>query len=230
MDAVILDFDGTIVDTEPLHERALRAALEPFGVPVRKDMTIGLSDEDAIRIAYEQAGLALPDSDVIHAVFKAKVEAFIADVSPEHVSVYPGAVELARAMGEAGIPIALCTAAMRDEVDPVIDAINLRPHLRADVCADDVVRKKPAPDAYRLACERLGVEPTRALAIEDSPRGVDSAVDAGLVVIAVGQTTPRKRLGRAHAFVERIDQLSVEALRARFNDQRSESSPSGPSG
>ncbi|MEM1423430.1 MAG: HAD family hydrolase, partial [Planctomycetota bacterium] len=56
MDALIFDFDGTIVDTEPLHEAALRAALAPLGVPVRESMSIGLSDEDAIAKACEEDG------------------------------------------------------------------------------------------------------------------------------------------------------------------------------
>ncbi len=212
MDALIFDFDGTIVDTEPLHEAALREALEPLGIPVREGMTIGLADEDAIAKACEQAGCKpLPD-DRVREVFLRKVEAFTGAMELDHVIVFPGAVELlTRAAME--MPVGVCTAATRAEVEPIIRWLGIDVLLSGIVTADDVEFKKPSPDAYRLACRGLGIVPDRAVALEDSPRGVRSAVDAGLTTVALEHTTARDRLGHAHEIVPSTDGLTLETLR-----------------
>lgn len=213
MHALIFDFDGTIVDTEPLHEAALRQALEPYGIPVRESMTIGLSDEDAIARACEEAGHAPLAPDEVASVFGAKVKAFTESMEVERTIVYPGAVELFRAAA-LDMPVAICTAAMRDEVAPIIDWLGITDAMSALVTADDVGHKKPAPDAYLLACERIGKAPRQCLALEDSPRGARSAVDAGLVTCALLHTTPETDLGHAHEIVPAINTLTTEDLRS----------------
>ncbi|GAB4545062.1 MAG: HAD family phosphatase [Phycisphaerales bacterium] len=212
MDALIFDFDGTIVDTEPLHEAALRRALEPYGVPVREGMSIGLSDEDAIARACEEAGCDPLSVHDVARVFASKVEAFTASMEVERTIVYPGAVELFLLAAES-MPVAICTAAMRDEVLPIIRWLGIADAMSALVTADEVERKKPAPDAYALACARVGVDPVRAVALEDSPRGVRSAVDAGLVVCALLHTTPGEDLAHAHELIGSTSGLDVDTLR-----------------
>ena len=212
MDALIFDFDGTIVDTEPLHEAALRAALAPLGIPVEEGVTIGLSDEEAIRRACDQAGVPrLSESDAL-ATFERKVAGFADSLDRDSVVVYPGAVELFREAAEV-MPVGICTAAMRTEVIPIIEWLGIGASLGTLVTSDDVSRKKPAPDGYLLACDRLGVEPRRALALEDSPRGVQAAVDAGLCTLAIGHTTPEGALDHAHRYAATVCGLTVAQLR-----------------
>ena len=207
MRALIFDFDGTIVDTEPLHEAALRRALEPLDIPVRESMTIGLSDEDAIAKACEEAGHGPLDAQAVASVFEAKVRAFTESMEVERTIVYPGAVDLFRT-ASLDMPVAICTAAMRAEVEPIIEWLGIQDSMSALVTADEVERKKPAPDAYLLACERVGVEPKHCLALEDSPRGAQSAVDAGLVTSALLHTTPEPDLALAHELSGRRRQVA----------------------
>lgn len=221
--ALVFDFDGTIVDTEPLHEVALRRALQAHGIPVREGMTIGRSDEDAIAQACREAGREPLAGAEVRTVFRDKVQAFVTSMEVERTIVYPGAVELfleaAREM-----PVAICTAAVRDEVLPIIRWLGIEEAMSALVTADEVEHKKPAPDAYRLACERLRVEPSQSVALEDSPRGVQSARDAGLTVVALEHTTPRAHLERAHRIVPTTDGLSVGHLREVHAERFAQSS------
>lgn len=212
MDALIFDFDGTIVDTEPLHEAALRAALEPFAIPVRTGMSIGLSDEDAIAKACAEHGASPLSPSDVEKIFRAKVGAFTETLDPADVIVYPGAAELFLAAARE-VPVAICTAAVRAEVVPLIDHLGLTDAMKVLVTADDVATQKPAPDGYLLACDRLGVAPPSAVAIEDSPSGVRSAVDAGIVTVALAHTTPHERLEAAHERIASTDGLTLDDLR-----------------
>lgn len=210
MHAIVFDFDGTLVDTEPVHERALAAACRPFGVPVAPGSTIGLADEDAFAGAFSAAGRTL-DAKLIPELMRAKTAAYIALAKSQDITVYAGAVELVHAAAARG-PVGICTAAVRVEVDAVIDRLGIAGAVRAVVTADDVTAKKPHPEGYALIAARLGLDPAWCIAIEDSPRGVRAAVDAGMFVVAVTHTTPRERLAHAHEVRETIAAIRAEDL------------------
>jgi beta-phosphoglucomutase len=218
MSAIIFDFDGTLVDTEPIHERALIAVCQPRGARIREGESIGLSDEDAIARGFRNAGLRVEPDEIVE-LCREKVGAYLELIASMEVAVYEGALEALRTAGGLG-PVALCTAAMRAEADAVLERLGVAGVFDAIVTADDVEAKKPDPAAYRLAMERLGVP--AALAVEDSPRGVDSAVDAGCYVVAVEHTTPRDRLARADEVIARIADLSLDAgVLARAHEKAS---------
>ncbi len=210
MSAIIFDFDGTLVDTEPLHERAVREALVAHGVPVEEGMTIGLADEDAIGQAFARVGRRI-DAGLLGELCLRKTEIYEVLMESATITVYPGAVELVRGGAEV-CPVGICTAAVLREVRPVVRKLGLTDVVRTIVTADEVERKKPHPDGYRLAAERLGVDATRCIAIEDSVRGVESAKRAGCFVVGVLHTTDRERLGQADVLIERIGLLSAGEL------------------
>ncbi|TVQ75423.1 MAG: HAD family phosphatase [Phycisphaeraceae bacterium] len=210
MDAILFDFDGTLVDTEPLHEEAVRRTLAPLNIPVEEGMTIGLSDEDAVAEAFARAGLST-DEPTIAALCLRKTEWYERLIDGAEIFVYPGAVELVR-LSAARLRVAICTAAVLREVTPVMRQIGLEETVRTIVTADDVAKKKPHPDAYELAASRLGVPTSRCIAIEDSVRGVRSAKDAGCFVVGLLQTTARERLTDADVIVDSIGDLTVDRL------------------
>ena len=210
MHAVIFDFDGTLVDTEPLHEVALAEACRPFGVPVAHGSTIGLADEDALIGAFAAVGRAL-DPDLIPRLKRDKTAAYIDLVRDREITIYEGALDLIRACAEV-CPVGVCTAAVRVEVDAVITRLNIAGVLSALVTADDVSAKKPDPEGYTLIARRLGIPASRCIAIEDSPRGVEAAHGAGMAVVAVTHTTERSRLARAHRIHDRIGGLTPGGL------------------
>ena len=210
MDAILFDFDGTLVDTEPLHEEAVRRTLAPLNIPVDEGMTIGLSDEDAVAEAFARAGLST-DEPTIAALCLRKTEWYERLIDGAEIFVYPGAVELVR-LSTARLRVAICTAAVLREVTPVVQRIGLEETVRTIVTADDVAKKKPHPDAYELAASRLGVPTSRCIAIEDSVRGVRSAKNAGCFVVGLLQTTAREGLTDADVIVDSIGDLSVDRL------------------
>ncbi len=118
--------------------------------------------------------------------------------SPDPVA---GATALIEAAHRLGVPVAVVTSAGPAWTHQAIDGpLDSRERIDLVVTADDVVDGKPDPTGYRLACERLGVDPASALAVEDSPAGVRAAVAAGVgEVVGISTTHPAAELTEAGA-------------------------------
>ncbi len=213
MAALILDFDGTLVDSEPLHGRALRSVLGPLGIPFEESLCVGLPDADVIRGAFAAARRELPPS-LLDDLMRRKSEAAAALWRDGAGVPYAGAVELIHGAKAAGLRVAVCTAAMRREAAPVLEKLGVLGILDAFTTADDVAESKPHPACYTLTCERLGVEPRRCVALEDSVAGVASAAGAGCRVVALLHTTPRERLALAWRHVDRIAEIGARDVAA----------------
>jgi sugar-phosphatase len=112
----------------------------------------------------------------------------------------------------AWVPVVVVTSAWRAEVAPVLDAADVARLLAGAVCADDVARHKPAPDAYLAALELTGVEPERAVAIEDSEAGIAAARAAGIRCAALPTTMPVERLRAADLLLDGLTPASVASL------------------
>jgi HAD superfamily hydrolase (TIGR01509 family) len=201
MEAVIFDFDGVIADTEPLHFRSFQQVIGAAGMRCSweeyvRDF-IGFDDRDLFRAAHAKLGLPLCDADVRRLV-AAKAEAFMA-LTREGVPVYEGVPEVVHAAAER-FPVAICSGALRSDIEPILAQLGLTDTLSVRVTAEDVVASKPDPTCYRLAVERLSVASGRALraggclAIEDTPTGIKAAHDAGLMVWAVSHTHHTQQL------------------------------------
>jgi len=215
MPGVVFDFDGVVCDSEPLHERALRAAAESDGMGFTtetfREHFIGMGEVGCFRALAELHGRVLSGPEIAE-LSRRKVEAFGAVIDAEPPVPNRGACELIRAAAEAGA-VALCSGSRRGEVVPILERLGVLGLFGAVVTADDVDEPKPDPAGYRLACARIGIAPGEAVALEDSPPGLIAARAAGLATAAVCHSYPRDRLDADH-IVERIDQLSIEVLLA----------------
>jgi beta-phosphoglucomutase len=214
--AMVFDFDGVIVDSEPLHHAAfVRVLFEPLGLDCDYDryvqQYIGCDDRDAIRQAYAQAGRALDDA-ALSALIDRKAAAF-AQVVAGGVAPIDGAVELIDAAA-GRMPLAVASGALRSDIELILPAIadgRLADRFAAMVTADDVERSKPDPATYLLAARRLAIEPARCLAIEDTPAGLAAARAAGMMTLAVATTHPPGQL-EADRTVARPADVSVDQL------------------
>ncbi len=211
--ALIFDFDGVIADTEPLHFRAFQEVLEPEGMGYSwkeyMDQYLGFDDRDALRHRYTRAKKKLSDEQ-LNDLTQRKAVAFERLVACGVVKPYPGVVDLVKA--QAGVrPVAICSGAVRSDIEPVLKALGIASHFQALVTAEDVPASKPDPTCYRLAVERLGggLVGRDCVAIEDTPAGITAAKGAGLRVIAVTNTYGRDKLFGADRVVTSLAGLRV---------------------
>lgn len=220
LNAVIFDFDGIIVDTEPLHYKAFQEMLVPLGLGYSweeyLERYIGFDDRDAFRESFRVAGRSLSDQE-LKEMIHGKAEAFLRIVAGG-VAPYPGVVELIRSISGT-LPLALCSGALHSDIEPILKQLGLTEAFDTLVTADEVAASKPDPESYRLALRRLQekfpgrVDAASAIAVEDTPAGIASATGAGLKVLAVTNSYPRERLGGAFRVVNSLSGIDLEALR-----------------
>lgn len=181
-DAVLWDMDGTLVDTEPLWMQAEIDLVARFGGTWTHEQALtlvgnGLETSAAI---LQEAGVQMSVPDIIDHLTDAVMQTLIADGPTRR----PGALDLLTAVRAAGVRCAMVTMSLRRMAEVVAQSFPGSP-FEFIVSGDDATRPKPYPDPYLQACEQLGVNPARCVAIEDSPTGVRSAVSAGVATVGV---------------------------------------------
>ena len=231
LQAVIFDCDGILVDTEPLHYRAFQKVLVPFGLghdyACYVEHFIGFDDRDAFIHAFGEAGIEL-GATTLEGLVAAKSTA-LRELIQQGVPSFPGVVGLIKELMDRGIPMAVASGALRQEVEAFISSLGLHRAFRAIVSADDVKKSKPDPETYLLAIERLSrlqgtLTPMNCIAVEDTPAGIRSAKSARLLVIAVTNSFSETELCEADKVVSSLADLSfrdiVELLKERRRVQR----------
>ncbi|WP_059012546.1 HAD family hydrolase [Streptomyces specialis] len=176
--AVIADWDGTLVDSQPLNFKCLAAALEPHGVVLRQDwyrQRLGVSGEDLLRELDVRADARMILEDCGELIMR--------DVAS--LRTYPlivGWIERAR---EAGLRCAVASGGGGSVVRAGLAATGLVGLFDVVVTREDAPRGKPAPDLFLEAARRLAIPPIRCLVIEDADEGIDAARAAGMDVVDV---------------------------------------------
>jgi len=230
LEAIVFDFDGILVDSEPLHHRAFQRVAETLGVTLDYETYartyIGFDDRDALR--YMLTGRTEPLSDELEqraaALGVQKQEAF-QQLLAEGAPPIPGAFELVDAAHRAELPIAVASGATAGEIIPVLQALGRSGAFEVVVTADDVPRSKPDPQSYALAVERLKRErdqphltPGAGLGIEDTETGIASAKAAGLWTLGVTTTRAAEHLREADRVVSSLTDVSLDQLHQWFGE------------
>jgi HAD superfamily hydrolase (TIGR01509 family) len=213
--AVIFDFDGIVLDSETPEYESHRRIYERCGVALTVDEwcdAIGIwtegHDERRFVTLCERSSNP-PSRDVYHAE-KRRIFAELIPREPMR-----GIRDLLLALKDAGIPAAIASTSPSQWVVPAAERIGVHALFRAIVTGGEVARRKPAPDVYLEAARRLGVEPARAVAIEDSGPGIASAKAAGMTAIAIPHwLTELHDLSGADLRVAGAEELTVERLAA----------------
>jgi HAD superfamily hydrolase (TIGR01509 family) len=132
----------------------------------------------------------------------------------EALPLIPGAREAVERLA-ARWPLAVASSSNRELIDAALEAGDLARFFRVTVSSEEVARGKPAPDVYLEAARRLGVEPTRAAAVEDSANGLRSAHAAGMRVVAIPNRRyppPEETLALADVVLDSLEELTPEAI------------------
>jgi len=185
--AVLIDMDGTLLDSERVWDLALDELAGHLGgtlsAAARQSM-VGSSLWRSVATVHEDLGV---EADPVESA--GYLTARTARLFRTHLAWKPGAQDLLVALADAQLPVALVTSTYRVLTDIALEFIG-RQFFAATVCGDEVTRPKPAPDPYLRAAELLSVDPADCVAIEDSPLGIASAAAAGCVVVAVPSEVP----------------------------------------
>ncbi|HET8617086.1 MAG TPA: HAD family phosphatase [Actinomycetales bacterium] len=202
--AVLWDMDGTLVDTEPYWMAAEIALVEQYGGTWSTEHANALVGNDLLVAAHyirEHGGVPLAPEEIVLRLLDGVI-----DRMQDHVPWRPGARQLLAELRRAGVPCALVTMSWASLARTFLDAV---PHgtFSVVVTGDQVTRGKPHPEPYLHAARLLGVEPSEALAVEDSPTGVASATAAGMPVLAVPHVLPvEEAAGRVvHPTLDGVD-------------------------
>lgn len=210
--AVVFDMDGVLTDTETIWDEVRRGLAARDGVPWPEEATramMGMSTPEWSEYLASTVGV---DGDAA-AVAERTIGAMAARYH-EHLPTLPGAVEAVERLAGRW-PLGLASSSPRRLIDAVLKELNLTHHFGATVSTEEVAAGKPAPDGYAKVCELLGVDPARAVAIEDSSNGLRSAAAAGMKVIAVPHEAfppADDALALAAAVVGSLDEVTVELV------------------
>jgi len=217
-EAVVLDMDGLLIDTEPVWRAAQSAVFAGFGVALsERDLldSTGQPIEELIPIWRRQspgpdpAGPELTDDEIADRI----IDQVIAYVKARGRPM-PGVTAAIALFERCGLRLAIASSSPLRLIDAVCDRLGLT-RITVRCSAMDEARGKPAPDVYLTAGRRLGVSAAGCLALEDSPAGIASARSAGMRCIAVPDpllaADPRYR--EADLVLESLTGLDEAALR-----------------
>jgi HAD superfamily hydrolase (TIGR01509 family) len=212
VEAVVFDLDGVLLASEGQWDEVRRGVAAEAGRPWPAEATRamqGMSTGEWSRYLTDVVGVPGAPETVAATVIDRMVDRF-----RTRLPLLPGAVEVVQRLSSHW-PLGLASSTPRRLIDAVLQSAGLADRFAVSVSTEEVGAGKPSPAVYQEATRRLGVEPARAVAIEDSTNGLRSAARAGLAVIAVpnGAYPPADdALALAAAVVRSLDEISPELV------------------
>ena len=204
--ALILDMDGVVADTEPLKFAAYQEVFrDTYGVHLPEDDVCwrGMKEESVIGYWLRQFQLRGDHHDLI----QAKRLAYRQLLRQGGVQPIPGVIAfLQRARYESKL-CSLATGSSRDDQSFVLSCLGLENAFDAIVTLDDIHSPKPDPEIYFTTAELLGVRPIQCVVFEDSPSGAQASVSAGMYCVGLTTSFPASALGSADFVVSDFTQL-----------------------
>ncbi|MBI2445658.1 HAD family phosphatase [Candidatus Micrarchaeota archaeon] len=214
MDAVIFDFDGVILDSEPEHHEAFETLFERNGIPFSEtpQTMTGIPARKLIPMVAGKAGITL-SAEKIAAMDRQRDEIYL-DLILHRATLLPGALEMLQSLKRARIKIALASSSNDRLLQAILPRVGLFGVFDAVIGGDHVPHGKPNPDIFLKAAEALGVPPNGCVVIEDANAGVQAARAAGMKVLMVRNGRIVQDKDNATAFVESLVGLTPAFLQS----------------
>ncbi|MCE5328625.1 MAG: HAD family phosphatase [Planctomycetaceae bacterium] len=222
MDALIFDFDGVVVDSEPVHLEAFRRVLRDVGLSLSTrdyyGKYLGFDDHDCFAAVAADNARRVSQKQI--AELTAAKTRIVQSIYAQSIQPLPGAVELIRAAAAAKLPLAICSGGLMDEITLAARTVGVLDCFDLIISAEMVAAGKPDPEGYvqalRKLCEKHGrtLHPQRTVVIEDSPAGIEAAQAAGNKTLAVATSYPQDRLRAADRVVARLSDITLAEVAA----------------
>ena len=215
-DAVVLDLDGVLVDSEERWDAARRELVAERGGTWKEDAThamLGMSSTEWSAYVRDELGVDLTAEEINAAVVERLLDGY-----RRELPLLPGAVEAVRALGERWT-LGLASSSNAPVIRLVLEHTGLDGVITAWVSSEEVARGKPAPDVYLEAARRIGADPSRCVAVEDSSNGMRSAHAAGMGLVAVPMRAfppAPDALALAAVTVDGIAEVTPDVVEAAF--------------
>lgn len=179
---LIFDFDGTLVDSSPLHARAFAEVFTPHGVEVHYPRIAGMTTSAAVDLLAAEAGVMLTEEEKDRLVGAKRARAL--ELIEWELAPIDGAPQFVRSVA-GRYRLALCTSASRRSVDAALARVELEGFFDPIVTAEDVARGKPDPETFLRALSLTAIEASKALVFEDADSGLRAARAAGIDILRI---------------------------------------------
>lgn len=218
--AIIFDFNGILVDDEPIHLKMFQKVLGEEGVSLSEkdyyERYLGMDDRGCFKAAFHDAGREL-DNSTLQVMIQRKAVCYREFIEKE-MRVFTGVSQLIPLLSPR-FALAIASGALRSEIELILENIHLRKHFQAIASAEDVKEGKPSPEIFLKALSLLNQARTdspilssECLVIEDSKEGILGARRAGIKCLAVANTYSAQELKQADAVVKSLEEVSVPFL------------------
>ena len=229
--AVLFDFNGVIINDEPLHQKLIEQLLLEENLRPKvgefRQLCLGRSDRACLKDLLANRGRVVTE-DYITSLITRKSRAYQQQLAEiDKLPIYPGLADLIFQIRAAQMPMAIVSGAVRPEIDLVLNRMDLAQYFPVVVSGDDIKVSKPDPEGYLLGIDRLNqhypdlnLKPQECLAIEDTPAGIQAAKQAGMQVVGVANSYPYHMMHRQSNWaVDYLSELEFDRVREVYGQK-----------
>lgn len=230
--AVLFDFNGVIINDEPLHQKLIEQLLIEENLRPKSEefraVCLGRSDRACITELLACRGRVVSD-DYLDGLIARKSRAYVEQLAAiEKLPSYPGLTDLIFQIRGAQLPMAVVSGAVRSEIELVLNRLEIAQYFAVIVSGDQIKTSKPDPEGYLQGVKRLNqhypelnLKPVECLAIEDTPAGMQAAKAAGMQVVGVANSYPFHMMQRQSNWaVDHLSDLDLNRVKQIFAGEK----------